>query len=188
MEQTRVRETDVIRGRGWPKPFPADGEYITCRVPKKPRAMPFKKWIKSQCIVDEQTGCWLWQRAIQVPSPANPGGGGYGYTTYRGKFQTVHRAVWQIWYGRIPKGRTVAHQCDVRNCANPEHLWLSTRKQNAQDMSRKGRAGGMKAGDKLYNNGIVNRIIKADAEIPEGFTLGTVPGSYGGAKKKNRSQ
>lgn len=33
----------------------------------------------------------------------------------------------------------VLHECDIRNCVNPSHLWLGTEIENALDMKEKGR-------------------------------------------------
>lgn len=33
----------------------------------------------------------------------------------------------------------VLHKCDVRNCVNPDHLFIGTQKDNINDMDSKGR-------------------------------------------------
>jgi hypothetical protein len=38
----------------------------------------------------------------------------------------------------------VCHRCDTPQCINPDHLFLGTKKENAEDCSRKGRTSGQK--------------------------------------------
>ena len=51
----------------------------------------------------------------------------------------AHRQAWVQNFGPIPKGMYVCHTCDVRNCINPEHLFLGTQSDNIRDMATKGR-------------------------------------------------
>lgn len=71
--------------------------------------------IYSKCVRDE-TGCLIWQRATNDA--------GYGLCTYGGKHQVVHRVVWALERGPIPDRHVVRHTCDVRPCAEIEHLYL----------------------------------------------------------------
>ncbi len=64
---------------------------------------------------------------------------GYGQMQFHGKRTYVHRISYAINIGPIPEGMFICHTCDVRNCINPEHLFLGTAKENIQDMVRKGR-------------------------------------------------
>lgn len=76
------------------------------------------------------SGCWLWPRLLH---------NGYGQTTWNSKPWRTHRLVWTLVNGPIPKGLLVLHRCDVRNCCNPDHLFLGTAADNTADMMAKGR-------------------------------------------------
>ncbi len=57
-----------------------------------------------------------------------------------GKASKISRYAWKLRFGKIPDGICVLHKCDNRRCINPDHLFLGTRKDNIQDMIRKGRS------------------------------------------------
>lgn len=86
--------------------------------------------------VNKTSNCWLWTGVTR--------GMGYGMVALRrvdGKQprEMAHRLSWQLANGPIPDGLLVLHRCDVPACVNPEHLFLGTTKDNAQDALRKGR-------------------------------------------------
>lgn len=75
--------------------------------------------------------CWLWQ-GFRNPQ-------GYGQFNYHKKAYRVPRLCWEIHFGAIPEGLWVLHRCDNPPCCNPNHLFLGTPTDNAQDMIQKGR-------------------------------------------------
>lgn len=76
--------------------------------------------------------CWLWQGRRDKS--------GYGRWAKQGMHVYVHRIAWILSKGEIPAGMDVLHRCDVRNCCNPEHLFLGTHQDNMDDMWARGRA------------------------------------------------
>jgi hypothetical protein len=75
--------------------------------------------------------CWEWQRTRNNC--------GYGRVTVQGKKVLVHRLAYELWVGPIPRGLVVRHRCDNPACCNPAHLEVGTRRENTQDMMRRGR-------------------------------------------------
>jgi len=85
--------------------------------------------------------CWEW---IGHRDP-----NGYGRLNVDGYPMLAHRLSYQLRWGGIPDGMAVLHKCDNPRCVNPEHLFLGTQSDNANDMYRKGRSRkrGMKGTD-----------------------------------------
>lgn len=79
------------------------------------------------------TGCLLWGGYW------HPRGYGRVYAGGKPQFRSAHVVLWELLNGPKPEGMDICHACDVRPCCNPVHLFLGTRKQNMEDMVRKGR-------------------------------------------------
>jgi len=97
----------------------------------KPLVIDDIKEIIHQRIVLHEDGCWLWTDQFNRS--------GYGIMSYQGTKYVMHRLSWTVFKGRIPSDLFVLHKCDIRNCINPEHLFLGTAQDNMDDMRAKGR-------------------------------------------------
>lgn len=77
------------------------------------------------------SGCWEWT-GCRHPT-------GYGMVTIKRKGHRTHILSYKEFKGPVPSGLLVCHTCDNPPCFNPDHLWLGTHKDNAQDAKVKGR-------------------------------------------------
>jgi len=85
------------------------------------------EWVRKHILVNEN-GCWIWQRWIDI--------GGYG-RLYLGASKNwyqreikVHRFIYELFNGPVPKGLEIDHLCRVRACCNPHHLEAVTHSTN----------------------------------------------------------
>ncbi len=74
---------------------------------------------------------------------------GYGQVWVDGKRWIAHRLAWVVWRGPIPAGFDVLHACDVRDCVNPDHLFLGNDIINQRDCRAKGRLARAKITQKI---------------------------------------
>jgi hypothetical protein len=63
----------------------------------------------------------------------------YGQIEHRRRTYLAHRSAYMVHTGPIPAGLCICHSCDTPLCINPEHLWLGTERQNAEDRDSKKR-------------------------------------------------
>lgn len=126
---------------------------------------PADRHCSSFCAVLARTdlngagGCWLWQGYI------NPAG--YGRLAIRGRMYLAHRATWEHRNGNVPHGLFVLHKCDVRNCVNPDHLFVGTMHENTQDMMAKGRHRPV-FGERSHHSKLKESDVREIIDAPKG--------------------
>ncbi len=75
--------------------------------------------------------CWEWTARLTAS--------GYGRLRWAGEWMFAHRLSYQLTFGQIEPGMCICHHCDNPKCVRPDHLFMGTHKDNAQDKVRKGR-------------------------------------------------
>lgn len=128
-------------------------------------------------------GCWLWT------ATTNPDG--YGRFKIEGKLYGSHRVSYELYKGEISKDMFVCHHCDVRNCVNPDHLFLGTQLDNMRDCAAKGRHYLPKwVGPRLSRRGVTinNKITQSTYQsihlhLAKGVTGNFLANLYGVSKQ-----
>lgn len=85
----------------------------------------------SYCGDRTENNCWNWRGALFT--------NGYGQFRWGKRKVKAHRIAWWLLYGPIPYGKIICHTCDNKRCVNPNHLFMGTHKDNAEDREKKGR-------------------------------------------------
>lgn len=132
-----------------------------------PKRVPLSERFWKRVVKDE-SGCWLFG--------GRTFGNKYGQVSLGGHLAPnvqAHRYSYEIHKGEIPRGKYVCHTCDVRNCVNPDHLYLGDHEDNNRDRKERGRSKRGKApkalplareGERAFNRAITlkgREMVKA---------------------------
>jgi len=73
--------------------------------------------------IDPSLGpCWMWT------GPTNEHG--YPFIWYNKEYHKIHRFIFWLLVGNLIEGMQIDHRCNVKLCANPDHLEQVTPKVN----------------------------------------------------------
>lgn len=73
-------------------------------------------------------GCWYWT-GFHKPK-------GYAQIKWNGKTYSLHKLMFILFKGSIPKHLVCRHTCNNTRCVNPDHIILGTHLDNANDAKR----------------------------------------------------
>jgi len=89
----------------------------------------FERKIKVHDMGFHKGECWLWQGGLH-----DKGYGRFhlGFDPEDGTRITAyaHRIAFEHWVGMPPMGYIVDHECEIKTCCNPAHLWPQTNADN----------------------------------------------------------
>jgi hypothetical protein len=107
--------------------------------------------VRSVCIVEPHTGCWLWNYHGNTVET-------YPEIMIRGRRQNVSRWILQVTTGVLaPVAR---HSCDRPRCCNPEHLSWGSYQDNSNDAITRGR---VPSGDDNSSRRKPERLARGEA-------------------------
>lgn len=99
----------------------------------------------------------------------------YGIFTEKRKRTYIHRFMYFLLNGEIPKNFVICHKCDNPPCCNPEHLFIGTHLDNIKDMVDKGRhVNGSNSGKAKFTDEQIKEIRNStenNTEIAKRFNV-----------------
>lgn len=81
-----------------------------------------EKRLKYSYYINRKTGCW--------EGIGNVNSSGYLRITIDGVLKYLHVAMYEKYYGTIPRGMIIDHLCKNKRCCNIFHLKITTREKN----------------------------------------------------------
>lgn len=129
-------------------------------------------WEKIAARVERitESGCWVFMGALTSKGYGNVLGSD-------GANVTTHRASYEHHFGPVPNGLLVCHECDVKCCVNPDHLYAGTRADNAQDALMRGQMPtGTRNGASRHSDEVVRSILVA---MKDGKSRSTIATEFG---------
>ncbi len=116
---------------------------------------------------EPNTGCWIWAGYSNKK--------GYGAIGHYPKVKSAHRVSFELFNGKIPNNQCVCHSCDNTFCVNPDHLFLGSNAQNANDRLIKFRYGKKLTSENileirlLYKSGVKQKHIAPIYGVSKGY-------------------
>jgi len=88
---------------------------------------------RSKFIIDDESGCWVWQLHGTGKAAVGMGEGGYARFSFNNKNWAAHRFSYELHRGVVLNSEdTLDHLCRNTLCVNPEHLEKVTREENTE--------------------------------------------------------
>lgn len=115
--------------------------------------------------VNKTEGCWLWTAGVN-----RQGYGLFNRATKPSKCVLAHRYSYELAHGPLAQSACVLHRCDNPRCVRPDHLFLGTRTDNADDKVAKGRQRGPK-GERHPKAKVTEAVVRS---IRRDFAAGGV--------------
>jgi hypothetical protein len=123
-----------------PKGDEGRGRFCSSKCARAAQTFPSREerfWKK----VQKSEECWLWTGGLN--SRSRWPGFRYGLLSTGSREnhrkELAHRVSWEIHNGPIPPGAFVCHRCDNPICVRPDHLFIGSAADNADDRDQKGR-------------------------------------------------